>query len=74
MCICLSLIIIHALPIYYSRDSSVGIVIDYRLDDRGVGVRVKNFLFSTLSRPALGLTQPPIQWVSGDLSPEEKRQ
>jgi hypothetical protein len=25
--------------------------------------RVKNFLFSTLSRPALGSTQPPIQWV-----------
>jgi hypothetical protein len=25
--------------------------------------RVKNFLFSKLSRPALGSTQPPIQWV-----------
>jgi hypothetical protein len=24
---------------------------------------VKNFLFSTSSRPALGPTQPPIQWV-----------
>jgi hypothetical protein len=31
--------------------------------------RVKNFLFSTSSRPALGPTQPPIQWVSGAVSP-----
>jgi hypothetical protein len=27
--------------------------------------RVKNFLFSTQSRPALRSTQPPIQWVPG---------
>jgi hypothetical protein len=26
------------------------------------------------SRPALGLTQPPIQWVRGALSPGVKRQ
>jgi hypothetical protein len=31
--------------------------------------RVKNFLFSTSSRPALGSTQLPIQWVPGALSP-----
>jgi hypothetical protein len=30
---------------------------------------VKNFLFSTSSRPALGLTQPPIRWVPEALSP-----
>jgi hypothetical protein len=35
--------------------------------------RVKNFLFSTLSRPAVGCTQPPIQWVPGALSPGVKR-
>jgi hypothetical protein len=31
--------------------------------------RVKNFLFSKSSRPALEPTQPPIQWVPGALSP-----
>jgi hypothetical protein len=36
--------------------------------------RVKNFLFSASSRPILGLTQPPIQWVPGALSPGVKRQ
>jgi hypothetical protein len=36
--------------------------------------RVKNFLFSTVSRPALGSTQPPIQLVPGALSHRVKRQ
>jgi hypothetical protein len=31
-----------------------------------------NFLFSTSSRPALRPTQPPIQWVPGNLSPGRK--
>jgi hypothetical protein len=35
--------------------------------------RVKNFLFSTSSRPVPGSTQPPIQWVPGALSPGVKR-
>jgi hypothetical protein len=35
---------------------------------------VKSFLFSTSSRPTLGPTQPPIQWVPGALSPGVKRQ
>jgi hypothetical protein len=30
--------------------------------------RVKNVIFSTSSRPALGFTQPPIQWVPVALS------
>jgi hypothetical protein len=30
------------------------------------------FLFTTASRTALGLTQPPIQWVPGALSPGVK--
>jgi hypothetical protein len=36
---------------------------------RGLGI----FLFTTASRMALGLTQPPIQWVPGDLSLGAKR-
>jgi hypothetical protein len=34
--------------------------------------RVKNFLFSTSSRPALGSTQPPIQWVPAGSFPGGK--
>jgi hypothetical protein len=34
---------------------------------------VKNILFSTSSRPALGPTQPPIQWVLGAVSPGLKQ-
>jgi hypothetical protein len=34
---------------------------------------VKNFDFSTSSRPALLPTQPPIQWIPGSLSPGVKR-
>jgi hypothetical protein len=33
---------------------------------------VKNFHFSMSSRPVLGLTQPPIPWVPGALSPGVK--
>jgi len=36
---------------------------------RGLGI----FLFTTASRTALGLTQPPIQWVTGALSLGVKR-
>jgi hypothetical protein len=54
------------------RNSSVGIVLGYWLDDRVVGVRFPAglgiFLFDTVSGPALGPTQPPIQWVSLALS------
>jgi hypothetical protein len=35
--------------------------------------RVKNFLFSKSSRPALRSTHPPTQWVPGALSPGVKR-
>jgi hypothetical protein len=47
-----------------SWDSSVGIATSL--------VRVRQciiFLFSTASRPTLGPTQPPIQWVTRALSP-----
>jgi hypothetical protein len=35
--------------------------------------RVKNFLFSTLSGPALDPTQPPVQWIPGALFPGVKQ-
>jgi hypothetical protein len=35
--------------------------------------RSRNFLFTTASRPALGPTQPPIQWILGDFPPSVKR-
>jgi hypothetical protein len=51
------------------RDSAVGIAAGYGLHDRrGRSLnsgRVKNFLFSMSSRPALGSTQPPIKEVTG---------
>jgi hypothetical protein len=54
-----------------SRDSIVGIATSYRLDNRGVGVRVPvgSRIFSTSSRPVLG----SIQWVPGALSLGVKR-
>jgi hypothetical protein len=56
-----------------NRDRSVGIATGYGLDDREIRSsspsRVKNFLFSKRSRPALGSTQSRIQWVQGALSP-----
>jgi hypothetical protein len=58
-----------------SQDSIVGIAIGYGLNGRGVGVRVPvvSIILSTSSRPALGPTQSPIQWVPGALSPGVKR-
>jgi hypothetical protein len=53
-----------------------GIATGHGPDDRGVGVRVpvgSRIFFSTSSRPALGPTQPPIQWVPKTLSPGVKR-
>jgi hypothetical protein len=60
-----------------SRDSVVGIATSYGLDaprDRSSSPgRVKNFLFSKSSRPALRSTQLPIQWVPWDISSRVKR-
>jgi hypothetical protein len=60
-----------------SRDSSVGIALGHGLDERGSRVRFPAglgiFLFATVSRTALGPTQPPIQWVTGALSLGVKR-
>jgi hypothetical protein len=35
--------------------------------------RVKNFVYSTSSSPALGPTQPPVKWVLGAVSLGVKR-
>jgi hypothetical protein len=44
--------------------SSVGIATGYGLDGQGIESRCGRD-FPHLSRPALGLTQPPVQWVPG---------
>jgi hypothetical protein len=53
-----------------SPDNSVGIETGYEFDSR----QRQGFSLSATSRPALGPTQPPIQWVPGALSPAVKRQ
>jgi hypothetical protein len=59
---------------FWCRDSSVGIATGYWMDGRGsIPGRGNIFFFSIVSGPARGLSQPPIQWVSGALSPEVRR-
>jgi hypothetical protein len=61
-----------------SQNILVGIATGYGLQERGSQssshCRVKNCLFSTLSRPALGSIKPSIQWKLAVLSPGIKRQ
>jgi hypothetical protein len=68
---------ISPLPGKRRRGSVVGRASGYGLDESGRSSspgRAKNFLFSKSYRPALGFTQPSIQWVPGALSPGVKRQ
>jgi hypothetical protein len=49
-------------------------LLDYGLDNRAIEIAGQRiFLLVPASRPALGPTQPPIQWVPGVLSPGVKR-
>jgi hypothetical protein len=52
-----------------------GIALGYGLDDRGFESRrvLGIFLFTTASRPALGSTQSPIQWIPEAISLGLKR-
>jgi hypothetical protein len=49
---------------HHGLGSSVGISIDYGMDGPGIESRWERD-FPRLSRPVLGSTQPPVQWVSG---------
>jgi hypothetical protein len=46
------------------RDSSAGIATDYVLDGLEIESQCRRD-FSHTSRPGMGLTQPPVQWVPG---------
>jgi hypothetical protein len=63
----LQLCVIFYLDIIFcwvGRDSVVGIATRYGLDGPGMESRLGRY-FPHPSRPALGPTQPPIQWVLG---------
>jgi hypothetical protein len=53
---------------WWNRGSSVSIVSDYGLDDRAIEFRSpaeakRIFPLASVSRPALGPTKPPVQWI-----------
>jgi hypothetical protein len=55
----------HALFHLRGPGISVGIATDYGLDGPGIESRWGRRDFPHLSRPAVSLTQPPVQWVTG---------
>jgi hypothetical protein len=62
-------VVVVIIIIIITWGSSVSIVSDCRLDDRGsIPVEAKDFSLTPVSRPALRPAQSPIQWVTGVLS------
>jgi hypothetical protein len=59
-----STLFLHITSLTRGRDSSIGIVTRYGLEGPGIESRCGRD-FPHLSRPALGPTQPPVQWVPG---------
>jgi hypothetical protein len=53
-------------------EDQVIIMSEYGLDDRAIEVRSPAKEKAFVSRPALGPTQPPVQWVPEVLSPGVK--
>jgi hypothetical protein len=76
VCVCVYIYIYIRMCMYIWGSGSGSTVSDYGLDDRAIGVRSPGgrgfFPLSSVSRPALGPTQPPVQWVPGVLSPRVK--
>jgi hypothetical protein len=75
---CTEKMLVTVLPLNGEPGSSVSIVSGYGLDDVAIEVRspkeAKGFFpLASVSRPALGPTQPPVQWVTGVLSLGLKR-